>query len=161
MSYANAGCRTDWCNCGGGLRSALGSPSPVLTELFERVRGESFTAVLGSLQTSLIKSLRRVLREVLQQNVATFVPPLETAKIRDYIVLNWVPGSHPRPWEHKLTSGHKCSQLRDNLQWVTLYVTVTSGCCPACHTVVPRHCGGTSFLPLGDWCSDSTRDGGD
>lgn len=69
----------------------LGSPSPVLVELFERVVGEPFTDVPGSLLTSRIKSLGRVLREVMQQHGASFAPPLQTAKKRDYIVLNRVP----------------------------------------------------------------------
>ena len=69
----------------------LGSTSPMLVELFERVTGEPFTDTPGSLLTSRIKSMGRVLRDVLKDHGMSFTPPLETAKKRDYVALNRFP----------------------------------------------------------------------
>ena len=69
----------------------LGATSPLLLELFERVTGEAFTDVPGSLLTNRIKSLGRVLREVIRVHGASFAPPLASANVRGYMAINRLP----------------------------------------------------------------------
>ena len=69
----------------------LGATSPMLVELFERVTQEPFTDTPGSLLTSRIKSLGRVLRDVLRDHGASFAPVLQSGKKGFYVTLNRFP----------------------------------------------------------------------
>jgi hypothetical protein len=69
----------------------LGATSPMLVELFERVTQEPFTDTPGSLLTSRIKSLGRVLRDVLREHGASFAPVLQAGKKGFYVTINRYP----------------------------------------------------------------------
>ena len=73
----------------------LGATSPMLVELFERVTLQPFTDTPGSNLTSRIRSMGRILRDVLATSGSSFSPPLGTSKTTcrtgDYTTLNRFP----------------------------------------------------------------------
>ena len=69
----------------------LGATSPMLVELFERVTQQPFTDTPGSHLTSRIRSMGRVLRDVLAAFGSSFSPPLATSTRQDYVTLNRFP----------------------------------------------------------------------